>query len=55
VGAEALHSEGTGHTDFLLVVVGLVVEVFIVGLGGDGLVDLLLAGNAGGPPGLMKR
>ena len=50
VGAEALHGEGTGHADALLVFVGLVVEEFGIGLGGDGLVDLLLAGDAGGPP-----
>jgi hypothetical protein len=50
VGAEALHGEGTGHADLLLVVVGLVVEVFKLGLGGDGLVDLLLPGDAGLPP-----
>ena len=42
VRAETLHGEGTGHADFLLVLVGLVVEVFKLGLGGDGLVDLLL-------------
>jgi hypothetical protein len=50
VGAEALHGEGTGHADLLFVVVGLVVEVFKLGLGGDGLVDLLLPGDAGLPP-----
>ena len=50
VGAEALDGEGTGHADLLLVVVGLVVEVFKLGLGGDGLVDLLLPGDAGLPP-----
>ena len=50
VRAEALDGEGTGHADLLLVVVGLVVEVFKLGLGGDGRVDLLLPGDAGLPP-----
>ena len=50
MGAEALHGEGTGDADLLLVLVGLVVEVFELGLGGDGGVDLLLPGDAGLPP-----
>ena len=50
MGAKALDGEGTGHADLLLVVVGLVVEVFKLGLGGDGGVDLLLPGDAGLPP-----
>ncbi len=50
VRTEALHGEGAGHADFLLVVVGLVVEIFKLSLGGDGGVDLLLPGNAGLPP-----
>ena len=50
VRAEALHGEGTGHADLLLVLVGLVVEVFELGLGGDGGVDLLLPGDARLPP-----
>ena len=50
VGAEAFDGERTGHADLLLVVVGLVVEVFELGLGGDGGVDLLLSGDAGLPP-----
>jgi hypothetical protein len=49
VGAEALDGEGACHADFLFVLVGLVVEVFEFGLGGDGLVDFLLPGDAGGP------
>jgi hypothetical protein len=49
VRAETLDGEGTGHADLLLVVVGLVVEVFKLGLGGDGLVDLLLPGDAERP------
>ena len=50
VGAEALDGEGTGDADFLVVRVGLVVEVLELGFGGDGFVDFLLAGDAGGPP-----
>ena len=50
VRREALDGERPGHADLLLVVVGLVVEVFKLGLGGDGGIDLLLAGNAGLPP-----
>jgi len=50
VGAEALDGEGTCHADFLFVLIGLVVEVFELGLGGDAGIDFLLAGNAGGPP-----
>ena len=49
-GREALDGERPGHADLLLVVVGLVVEVFELGLGGDGGVDLLLPGDAGLPP-----
>ena len=50
VRAEALDGERTGHADLLLVLVGLVVEVFELGLGGDGRVDLLLPGDARLPP-----
>jgi hypothetical protein len=50
VRAQALDRERTGYADLLLVLVGLVVEVLELGLGGDGLVDLLLAGDAGLPP-----
>ena len=50
MGAEALDGERTGYSDLLLVVVGFVVEVFKLGLGSDGLVDLLLPGDAGPPP-----
>ena len=48
--AEALDGEGAGDADLLLIGVGLVVEIFKLGLGGDGLVDLLLSGDAGLPP-----
>ena len=50
VGAEALDSERAGHADLFLVVVGLVVEIFKLSFGGDGLVNFLLPGDAGGPP-----
>src|SRR3989338_3377131 len=46
---ETLYRKRSGHADLLLVVVGLVVEVFKLGLSGDGLIDLLLPGNAGLP------
>ena len=47
---EALDGERPGDADLSLVVVGLVVEVFEVGLGGDGGVDFLLARDALLPP-----
>ena len=47
---EALDGERPGYADLLFVIVGLVVEVFKLGLGGDGGVDLLLAGDAVLPP-----
>ena len=47
---QAFHGERTGHANLLVIGVGLVVEVFKLGLGGDGLVDLLLPGDAGLPP-----
>ncbi len=50
VGRNALHREGTGDADLPVVLVGLVVEVFVVRLGGDGGVDRLLAGDARLPP-----
>ena len=50
VRTEALHGEWTGDADFLVVRVRLVVEIFKLGLGGDGGVDLLLPGNACLPP-----
>ena len=54
VRAEALHGEGTGYADLLLVRIGLVVEVFKLGLGGDGGVDLFLPGDACLPPVSMQ-
>ena len=50
MGLRALDREGTGHADLFLVLVGLVVEIFKLGFGGDGGVDLLLPGDAGLPP-----
>jgi hypothetical protein len=50
VRTEALHGEGTGHADFLVVQVGLVVEVFELGLCRNGGVNLLLPGDSGRPP-----
>lgn len=47
VRAEAFDGEGTGDADGLLVLVGLVVEVFGLGFGGDTGVDGFLAGDAG--------
>src|SRR3546814_3565876 len=50
VGREAFHGEWAGDADFLLVLVGLVVEILVVGLGGDGSVDLALTRDALLPP-----
>ena len=47
---KALDSKGAGDADLLVVLVGLVVEVLEVGLGRDGGVDCLLAGDALLPP-----
>ena len=47
---QAFYGEGTGDADFFVVFVGLVVEVFVVGFGGDGSVDFLLPGDALFPP-----
>ena len=46
VGRDAFDGEGAGHAHLVPVLVGLVVEVFVVGLSCDGGVDLLLAGDA---------
>ena len=50
VRRDALHREGAGDADLPPILVGLVVQVLEVGLGVDGGVDLLLAGDAGLPP-----
>ena len=46
VRGDALDGEGAGDAHLAPVLVGLVVQVLVVGLGGDGGVDLLLAGDA---------
>ena len=51
VRRQAFHREGAGDADAFPVLVGLVVEVFVLGAGGDRGVDLLLAGDAGLPEG----
>ena len=47
---QAFHRKRAGDADFLVVFVGLVVEVFVVGFSGDGGVDFLLPGDALFPP-----
>ena len=50
VGRNALHREGACDADLPVVLVGFVVEVFVIRLGCDGGVDLLLPGDALCPP-----
>ena len=50
VGGDAFHGEGAGHPHLAAVFVGLVVQVLVVGPGGDGGVNFLLAGDAPLPP-----
>ena len=52
VGGEAFDGEGASHPDDGFVFVGFVVEKFLIGTGGDGGVNLALAGNAGFPEGI---
>ena len=47
---ETFDRERPRHADLLLILVGLVVKVFKLGLGGDRGVDLLLAGDSRLPP-----
>jgi hypothetical protein len=47
VRGEAFDGEWSGYADFGFVVVRFVVEVFVVGFGGDGGVDFANALNAG--------
>ena len=47
---EGFDGEGAGDADLFGVVIGLVVEVFGVGFGGDGGIDLALAGDTLLPP-----
>ena len=51
MGRDAFDGERAGDAHLGFVVVGFVVEEFKLGLGGDGGVNLLLAGDAGFPPG----
>ena len=50
VRRQALDREGAGDADARVVDIGLVVEIFVVRLGGDGGVDCRLPGDAGLPP-----
>ena len=45
VRRQAFHGEGTRHAHLLFVFVGFVVKVFDLGFGGDGGVNLFLAGE----------
>ncbi|NJN61944.1 MAG: hypothetical protein HC795_10780 [Coleofasciculaceae cyanobacterium RL_1_1] len=49
VGREAFNGEGACDADDVFVFIGFVVEVFLVGFGGDRGVDFLLSFNAGVP------
>ena len=51
MGREGFDGEGAGDADLGFVLVGFVVEELELGLGGDGGVNFLLAGDAGFPPG----
>ena len=51
VRRQALDRERAGDADFLVVLVGLVVEVFVVGLGRDGGVYFALARDPRRPEG----
>ena len=50
VRRHALHRKGSGDAHLFLVLVGSVVQVFVVGLGSNGSVDFLLPGDAQFPP-----
>ena len=54
VRREAFHGERTGDADLLPVLIRLVVKVLVIGPGGDGCVDFLLAGDALLPPVRME-
>lgn len=49
VGRQAFRGERPGDADALTVLIGRVVETFVVGTGGDGGVDFRLPGDAGLP------
>ena len=50
VRAKALDGEGARDANLFVVRIGFIVEVFELGLVGDGGVDVLLPGDAGVPP-----
>ena len=50
VRGQTFHREWSGDPYRPLILVGLVVEVFVVGIGGDGVVDLFLPGDTLFPP-----
>ena len=54
VRRQALDRERPGHAHFLVIFIRFVVQVFVIGLGGDGGIDLFLAGNAQLPPFFMQ-
>ena len=45
VGGEAFDGEGASHTDDRFILVGFIVEKFLVGFSGDRSVDFLLSGD----------
>ena len=47
---EAFHGERACYTDFFFVLIGLIIQIFVVRLGCDGGIDFLLAGDARSPP-----
>ena len=54
MGRDAFHGEGAGDPHLAAVFVGLVVQVLVLGVGGDGCVDLPLAFDAQLPPAFMQ-
>jgi len=55
VRGKAFHGERSGDANLFPVLIGLVVKVFVIGLGSDGGVDFLLPGDALLPPLSMER
>ena len=47
---EAFHGERACYTDFFLVLIGLIIQIFVVRLGCDGGINFLLAGDTRLPP-----
>ena len=54
VRRQAVHRERSRHPDLPVVLVGLVVEVLVIGPGRDGSVDLMLPSDARLPPQSMR-